>query len=42
VRILMAETGLDQEAARAALEAAGFDLRVVLKNKPQMNADEHR
>jgi N-acetylmuramic acid 6-phosphate etherase len=41
VRILMAETGLDQEAARAALEAAGFDLRVAL-NKPQMNADERR
>ncbi|HEX6719609.1 MAG TPA: N-acetylmuramic acid 6-phosphate etherase [Pyrinomonadaceae bacterium] len=41
VRILMAETGLDQEAARAALEAAGFDLRVAL-NKPRIHADEHR
>jgi N-acetylmuramic acid 6-phosphate etherase len=41
VRILMAETGMDQDAARAALEAAGFDLRVVL-NKPQIHADEHR
>jgi len=30
VRIVMAETGLDQEAARAALEAANFDLRVAL------------
>jgi N-acetylmuramic acid 6-phosphate etherase len=39
VRIVMAEMGLDQEAARAALEAAGFDLRGVLK-KPQMHADE--
>jgi N-acetylmuramic acid 6-phosphate etherase len=33
VRILMAETGLDQEAARAALEAADFDLRVVLRSR---------
>jgi N-acetylmuramic acid 6-phosphate etherase len=41
VRIVMAETGLDQEAARAALEAAGFDLRVVL-NKPQIHADKRR
>jgi len=31
VRIVMAELGLDQKAARVALEAAGFDLRVVLK-----------
>ena len=41
VRILMAETGMDQEAARAALEAAGFDLRAAL-NKPQIHTDEHR
>ena len=38
VRILMVETGLDQEAARDALEAAGFDLRVAL-NKPRIDTD---
>ena len=38
-RILMAETGMDQEAARAALEATGFDLRVAL-NKPRIHTDE--
>ena len=32
VRILMAETGLDQEAAAAALEAAGTNLAVALEN----------
>jgi N-acetylmuramic acid 6-phosphate etherase len=30
VRIIIAETGLDQQAATAALEAAGFDLRATL------------
>jgi len=30
VRIIIAETGLDQNAAAAALEAAGFDLRLAL------------
>ena len=30
VRIIMAETGMDQEAAAAALEATGFDLRAAL------------
>ena len=40
VRIVMAETGMDERAAKNALEAAGFDLRAVL-NKPQIHADEH-
>jgi N-acetylmuramic acid 6-phosphate etherase len=36
VRILMAETGLDQEAAAAALEAAGTNLAIALENiKPR-------
>jgi N-acetylmuramic acid 6-phosphate etherase len=30
VRIIVAETGMDQQAAAAALEAAGFDLRATL------------
>jgi len=41
VRIVMAELGLDEKAALVALEAAGFDLRVVLK-RPQMDAGERR
>ena len=32
VRIVMAETGLDQEAAAAALEAAGFNVRAAIEN----------
>jgi N-acetylmuramic acid 6-phosphate etherase len=41
VRIVMAELGLDEKAALVALEAAGFDLRVVLK-RPQPDAGEGR
>lgn len=41
-RIVMAETGLDQQAAAAALEAAGYDLRVALVMIKSRATDRHR
>jgi N-acetylmuramic acid 6-phosphate etherase len=47
LRIIVAETGLDSEAAARVLEASGFDVRVALEmikrgvadNQPQIDAD---
>lgn len=41
-RIVMAETGLDQQAAAAALEATGYDLRVALVMIKSGATDRHR
>ena len=42
VRIVMAETGLDQQAAAAALDEAGYDLRVALAMIKSGATDQHR
>lgn len=42
VRIVMAETGVDEEAARSALATSNWNVKTAVRqiNKPQINADE--
>jgi len=42
VRIVMAETGVDQQTARSALESSKWNVQAAVSqvNKPQINADE--
>jgi N-acetylmuramic acid 6-phosphate etherase len=42
VRIVMAESGVDEQAARSALESSKWNVQAAVSqvNKPQINADE--